>query len=228
MPAPGPFPRRRRAPLPGWMWGLIALCCAIEAGMFAAGWLAPDLQRRVYLIAGFWSQLVRGTAQPEFAAQPVTMFVTYGLIHSGPLHLAMNMISLVPIARELGRAVGGGWMAAIYLVTQIAAGLAFAWLSPSSLPMVGASGAVFGLAGALVAHAAVTKRRRGTTTGPLMRAVVVVLGINVGLTLLVPEIAWQAHLGGGVIGVAMGLALALCRRPAVPLAVQADEAALRR
>ena len=71
---------------------------------------------------------------------------------------------------------------------------------------------VFGLAGALVGYAAITLRRRHRPMSPLVRAVALILGLNVALTLLMPSIAWQAHLGGGVAGLVLGLIFALIPR----------------
>ena len=133
------------------------------------------------------------------------MFVSYGLLHGGLLHLGMNMISLAVVARELARLMPPAVMLMIYLISQIAAAGLFALMAPAAGPMVGASGAVFGLAGALVGLVALRRSRRGQPMGPLWRAVANIVLLNLGLTLLVPAIAWQAHLGGALAGLAMGL-----------------------
>ena len=91
-------------------------------------------------------------------------------------------------------------------------------MQPESGPMVGASGAIFGLAGALIAVAMLDRRRRQKPLGPLWRAVANIVVLNLGLTFLVPSIAWQAHLGGALAGLVMGLLIGPRRR--LPLAIR--------
>ena len=70
--------------------------------------------------------------------------------------------------------------------------------------MVGASGAIFGLAGAEIAIAGRILLARGGSLRPLAGPVAQFILLNVVLTLAVPNIAWQAHLGGALAGVAIG------------------------
>ena len=67
------------------------------------------------------------------------------------------------------------------------------------------------LAGALLARGYVATRRRRLAMGPLAQSALTLLVLNVALALLVPQIAWQAHLGGFATGAAMGVAQALMR-----------------
>lgn len=203
-----PLPRRNRRP-PPWVTWLIVLCCVIELLAQAAPILGYGGLRTVMdLLGGFWSALLHG-GRGIYPGQPALMFLTYGLLHGGLMHLAMNMISLAAIARDLNRLIGPRWMAAIYGVSQIAAAALFAVMAPNAGPMVGASGAIFGLAGGLVGYAAVIGWRRQRPLGPLWRGVGLLLVLNVALTVLMPSIAWQAHLGGALAGLAIGVGLAM-------------------
>lgn len=195
---------RKRPALPAWVTGLVILCCVIEVVF----WIAPLLgYERFRLIAdflgGFWSPVL-WAFQGYYPGQPILMFLTYGLLHSGIIHLAMNMLSLVAIARELVQLIGARRMFVIYLNTQIVAALVFAVLAPDAGPMIGASGAIFGLAGALIGHSAVSGWRRGRPLGQLWRGVFMLVVLNVALTVLMPAIAWEAHLGGVLAGLLMG------------------------
>lgn len=195
--------------LPLWVKAVIVLCCAMQGLAIAAdlmGW--PIVRQAVTFLGGFWSAIL-WAGHGIFPGHPLTMFVTYGFLHGGLLHLGMNMVSLVVLARELNRLIGARRMALIYAVTQGAAALLFAVMAPDGGPMVGASGAIFGLAGALVGFAAVTGWRRRRPLGQLWRGVGLMVGLNVALTLLMPAIAWEAHLGGTVAGLLMGAAMAL-------------------
>lgn len=202
---------RESAQIPRWVGGIILLCILVEASLLLAEILGWTQARNDALLYGsFWSVLMHG-GEGMFPGQGVAMFVTYGFLHGGLMHLAMNMISLGAVARELWRLMPGWVMALAYALSQVAAAAVYGWMQPLGGPMVGASGAVFGLAGALVGHGAVWRLRSGRSLRPVWRAVAVVLGLNVALTLLMPQIAWQAHMGGAAAGLALGLVSGLMR-----------------
>lgn len=236
MAVSNPFAARRRLDrpaLPRWVIAVIALCCLIEAALtlcdlmglrftvlvtqqqgflpfFTSQRLGIPVRQMVNGLFGFWSEQVHA-GRGLYPGQPALMFLSYGLLHGGLLHLAMNMVSLAALARELGQLIGGLRMAAVYLVSQLAAALMFAIIAPTAGPMVGASGAIFGLAGALIGYAAVTGWRRRRPLGQLWRGVAVMVVLNVALTVLIPSIAWEAHLGGTLAGLVMGAWMAWSR-----------------
>ncbi|WP_347137875.1 rhomboid family intramembrane serine protease [Paracoccus sp. SSK6] len=238
MAGPGPFALRRgthRPALPRWVLAVIALCCLIEAVLtlcdlaglrftvyvaqregflpyFTSQRLGIPVRQVVNGLFGFWSEQVHAW-RGLYPGQPALMFLTYGFLHGGLLHLGMNMLSLAALARELGQIIGAMRMAAVYLVSQVAAALMFALMAPTAGPMVGASGAIFGLAGALIGFAAVTGWRRRRPLGQLWRGVAMMVVLNVALTVLMPSIAWEAHLGGTLAGLVMGAWMALGRSP---------------
>lgn len=194
--------------LPMWVKAVIVVCCLVQgAGIVAdlMGWAI--LRQALNLLGGFWS-VVFWSGQGLFPGQPLTMFATYGILHAGLLHLGMNMISLAALARDLNRLIGSRRMALVYAVSQVAAALLFAVMAPSGGPMIGASGAIFGLAGALVGFVAVASWRRGRPLGQLWRGVGLMVVLNVALTVMMPAIAWQAHLGGTLAGLVMGAVMA--------------------
>lgn len=194
--------------LPFWVGTLIAVCIVIEGVLSVADLLGyPALRPGAYMLGAFWSPLlVHGTGR--YTGQPVLMFLSYGLLHDGVLHVAVNMFSLLAVGRGLAGMIGSRAMAVTYLLCQIAAGLLFAVMQPQAGPMVGASGAIFGLAGAIVGYAVINLRRRHKSIAPLARSAGLIIALNVGLTLAMPEIAWQAHLGGAAAGLLIGAFLA--------------------
>lgn len=200
--------------LPRWVIVLILTCCVIEIAIMAAdilGW--PQARRVTFVLGGFWSGLMWEGPGGIYPGQGIVMFATYGLIHAGLLHLAMNMISLGAVARELWRLMDARQIAMIYVASQIAAALLFGWMQPLAGPMVGASGAVFGLAGALVSYGGLWRWRSGRAMRPVLNAVAIIVGLNFGLTLLMPGIAWEAHLGGAAAGLLIGAVLGILRQP---------------
>lgn len=187
-----------RPPLPRAFLGVIAVCVAVQLLMLVPAW-----DEWAMLHGALWPQLL-GEVRPMFPGQQVTMFLTYGFLHGGLLHLGMNMLALYVLARSLSLAMSGPAMVVLYVVAQVAAGIVQLALSDSPLPVVGASGAIFGLAGAEIAIAARIQLGKGGSLRPLAGPVLQFVLLNVLLTLAVPNIAWQAHLGGAFAGLMMG------------------------
>lgn len=123
--------------------------------------------------------------------------ITGGFLHSGLLHLGMNMMLLYLLGKQLEPLLGRARFAALYFACLVGGSLGALWVSPTT-GTVGASGAVFGLMGAAV----VAQRRSGIDVWRNGIGGLVV--INVLLTFAVPGIAIGAHIGGLVIGVAVG------------------------
>jgi membrane associated rhomboid family serine protease len=132
--------------------------------------------------------------------------LSYLFLHGGGLHLVMNLAMLVSFGSGVERRIGGGRTLIFYLLTGVlAAFIHFAVYSDSTTPVVGASGAISGLFGAIVM---LLHRRGAGGKGPqnfgVLVAVWVVFTVVTGL-IGVPgepeiEVAWVAHLGGFAAG----------------------------
>jgi membrane associated rhomboid family serine protease len=105
-------------------------------------------------------------------------------------HILFNMWALWAIGPELERRLGHLRFAALYLLSALGGSVAVFLFSV--YPSVGASGAIYGLFGALF----VVSRRLGYDA----RGVLWLIGINVVLTFTIAGISWQGHLGGLVVG----------------------------
>ncbi len=123
--------------------------------------------------------------------------VTVSLTHSSQsiFHIAFNMLALWMIGRTLEPLIGKWRFGALYVIATIGGSAAVSLLAPGSW-VVGASGAIFGLMGALVV---IARRLGGDITSML-----VVLGINFAFGLFAGGISWQAHLGGLIAGAIVG------------------------
>jgi membrane associated rhomboid family serine protease len=119
--------------------------------------------------------------------------ITVNFVHGSVLHILFNMYSLYAIGPVLENYLGRGRYLALFLISGIGAVLAADLFINS--PVVGASGAIFGLLGALF----IVRRRLGIATTQL----VIVLAINLALGFVVRGIAWQAHVGGLIVGAAI-------------------------
>lgn len=191
-------------------FALIVLCCLIEAALILSSLESlafPRLRLLAFAYAGFWPGLLADW-QPNYAAQPYAMFVTYGFLHSGPLHLAVNMITLWSLGRALLDRIGAGAFALLYFGSCIGGAVVFALLAPDLRPMLGASGALFGLAGALLAFARADRRAYREHQWPVVRAILLLGALNLVLWWAMGgQLAWQTHLGGFIAGWLLALPL---------------------
>ena len=115
--------------------------------------------------------------------------LTAGFLHSGFIHLAFNMYILYILGGMLEPAIGRLRFAVIYFVSLLAGSFGALLLEPTAAT-VGASGAVFGL----MAAAVVVMRNRGTN--PMESGLPLLIGINLLITFVVPDISIGGHLGG--------------------------------
>ena len=134
--------------------------------------------------------------------------LTCVFIHGGLLHIAFNMWCLWDLGR-LAESVYGHWtFAVVYLITGLSASLtSLAW-NPAVLS-VGASGAIFGIAGALLAsfYLGEFSLPRAAITGT-MRSVAMFVGYNLIFGAVMARTDNAAHVGGLVMGLILGALIA--------------------
>lgn len=150
--------------------------------------------------------------------EPWRMLTTL-LVHSpirlpgsllGITHILFNMYALVLVGRQLEPLLGPWRLLALYLISGLGGSIAVQYaaivgiVDPRTL-VIGASGAVFGMFGGLLA----AQRRLGGDASPIL----VVIGLNLVLGFVLPGVAWQAHLGGLVVGLVTGWLLVANRGP---------------
>lgn len=170
-------------------------------------WGTPLWRPTAYHYGAFWAGLLDNW-QPNFPLQPVTMFLSYAFLHSGPGHLLGNLAVLLVLGPLVVARFGAARMLAIYGASILAGGIGFAVLGESYQPMVGASGALFGLAGAWEAAAVADARTTGSALWPVARDIAGLVLLNlVSWIMLDGVVAWQAHLGGFLGGAAMAAVL---------------------
>ncbi len=150
--------------------------------------------------------LIKG--YPEFES-PLDM-VTYGYLHIGPLHIAVNMFALWNLGRVLEPMLGAGPYFVLYNLALVGGGFATYELGDPEGVTAGASGAIFGLLGGV--SAVLVQRYRASRSDMQRRSIRGVLGQvlvpNVLISFL-PGISLTAHVGGLLAGaVFMALLLA--------------------
>ncbi len=140
--------------------------------------------------------------------------ITGGFLHGGIAHIALNMFALYQLGRFVEAMLGPWRMLAIYAISLVGGGYAVAYFAPNDVT-VGASGAIFGLFGALLGIGV----RMGKAGRGLISQTLPILVINLAFTFAVPFISKAGHLGGLVSGFVAGLFFAMRRRVPEPVVV---------
>ena len=213
---PGPSPARRIANAfrpsgtPVVTYTLIGLCVVVFGLQWLSGGAVTD-----------W-----GVFDPRVAGSQPWRLITAGFLHSTafvfPVHLLFNMYALYAFGPALESFLGRARFLVLYLLAIVGGSVAEVLNYQlivatngaivqatggfiSAAQSLGASGAIFGLMGALL----VGRKAIGLRLGPLL----IVAAINLGIGFVVPSIAWQAHLGGLGIGAAIMAVYLATRRP---------------
>lgn len=126
--------------------------------------------------------------------------VTSGFLHLGFIHIALNMYLLYMLGQLLEPAIGSARFAAIYFSSLVAGSLGSLLLEPT-VAAAGASGAVFGVMGAVL----IAARSRGIN--PWESGIGGLLVLNLIITFAVPGIAKGGHIGGLAAGLVVGFVL---------------------
>ena len=133
--------------------------------------------------------------------------ITSAFLHASVEHIALNMITLAIVGPPVEAAIGRTRFVVVYLLAAFGGGVAFYLFAPINEAGLGASGAIFGVMGA---YYDLARARRWET-----QTITVLLVLNLVFSFAVPGIAWQAHLGGIVVGSAACAGLLFRgRRPA--------------
>nr|WP_232014276.1 rhomboid family intramembrane serine protease [Cellulomonas fimi] len=184
-----PLGGRRREGRPVVTLTIIALCVASFV---------------LQLVDPMWT--IRWYFDPERGLEEPWRFLTASFLHSpgSYVHIGVNMLALWMTGPFLEQALGRARFLTLYALSAFGGSVAVVVLAEPldawDVGVVGASGAIFGLFGAVL----VVMRRLGGD----VRGILVVLALNVVIGFVFAGIAWQAHLGGLLTGVALGAAYA--------------------
>lgn len=185
---PGTRAASRRGSMPV-SWTIIAICSAVWA-----------LQWLVHATTPYNLASILGYAPVLTSTEPWRM-LTSGFVHSmpSPLHLLLNMYTLYLFGRMLEPLLGPWRMLVLFLLSAVGGSLGVLLLGPPNVLVIGASGGVFGLFGALFIFLRHFKRN--------ITPIVVLIVINLAFGFLVGGIAWEAHVGGLITGALVSLAM---------------------
>lgn len=189
---------------------IIALCLVVYLAQYLTG------NTNSHLTTALWY------APIQTATQPYRMLTSI-FIHESPLHVLLNMYSLFLVGPALESMLGRVRYLALFLVAGFGGSVGVLLIGSPQVAVLGASGAIFGLFGA---YFLIARRLGGNATQFL---VVIVLNLVIGF---IPGfgIAWQAHVGGLITGLAIAFVYletrSQARRPAQILLVVAVVAIL--
>ncbi len=138
------------------------------------------------------------------SAGQIWRLVTPIFLHIGILHVGVNMYSLYIVGPPVERLFGLRRMLVIYLLSGVA-GVGFS-LAFSSAPSAGASGAIFGLLGALGGFLFLHRSLFGRAGSLQLRQIILVAVLNLAIGLS-PGIDNWGHLGGLLAGLALAYAI---------------------
>jgi len=190
MQKPPPRPRRSRR-LTGWggfNLNPVLVLIIINFVFFISTLFNDEIAFRLSLIPRF------------FTESPWTL-LTAMFVHADFWHLFGNMLTLYFFGTFLTRLIGNNRFLLLYFIGGIAGNALYLWLGEPLSYVIGASGAIYAIAGALVVMMPkLTVRLYFILPMPLW---VVVLVFFVAWS-FIPGVAWQAHLGGLAVGLIAG------------------------
>ena len=162
--------------------------------------ISPELKESIFqdgALSGYYVVL-----EGELSRLFSSMF-----LHNDIMHISMNMLSLYMVGRMVERLFGLWAYITIYVISGLFGSFASIYMHPVGWA-VGASGAIFGIFGALAGFAFVHKNRMHHEFMDFMRSFGVILLINFFIGMIFPNIDMSAHIGGLVAGVIGGVLVA--------------------
>jgi membrane associated rhomboid family serine protease len=137
-----------------------------------------------------------GVAQGEWWRLATSMF-----LHASILHIGFNMYVLWVIGQSVEQYLGSARYIALYVVSGLAGGAGALVQAPPFVPIVGASGAIFGILGAMLIL-------EWQLTGRLAGQAMALIVINLVLSFVIPGVSWGGHIGGLIGGILITLGFA--------------------
>ena len=140
---------------------------------------------------------------PLISRGEVWRLFTAAFLHGGILHIACNMYSLYAVGTQVEKIYGKVKYIIIYILSALGSSILSYLLAPKSLS-VGASGAIFGVLGALLVF--VIKEKDKLSKGTLGN-IIAVIGLNLYIGFTIPNIDNYGHIGGLIVGIIISIIL---------------------
>jgi membrane associated rhomboid family serine protease len=200
---------------------VIVLLIAVCVGVHVLSFEIFDLTAYIRLLENFAFVPARYSGAFPFTLAWLTTPVTYSFLHGDYAHLIINMIWLAAFGSPLANRIGAARFLLFWLLTALGAvALHYVLHASEDVPLVGASGAISGMMGAAARFAFRIDRRRARpafagrvlsipqvlSSRPAVTFLVVwfainlVTGLGFGASGMSAQIAWEAHIGGFLVG----------------------------
>ncbi|WP_312856446.1 rhomboid family intramembrane serine protease [Nocardioides pelophilus] len=192
---------------------LVALNGLVWVAILATGWAKSTVVDRIALLptGACGSAADPGSFYPRFDSESLCSRIPDGqwfpgvsdgaywqlftsmFAHVAIWHIGFNMVVLYLLGPQIEAVLGRARFLALYLVSGLAGSVCVYWFSGQDSSTLGASGAIFGLLGALLVVA--------FKVGGNVQSILTWLALNAVITFVVPNVSWQGHLGGFLGGV---------------------------
>lgn len=186
-------------------YAIMGLCAIVFAGQ----WLTQTLPGLPSITEALWYAPLYSMPQKFEPWRMMTSLFTHS--PNVIFHILLNMYTLWLFGRQLEQYLGRGRYLTLYLIAGLAGSLGvmfWSYVEPQSVfvPVVGASGAIFGLLGAFLVI--------GRHLGGNITSLLVLLAINLAIGFIPGgSISWQAHVGGLIGGAVVALIFMRTRQP---------------
>ena len=173
---------------------------AVSILLFLISTISDELADKLFIAGALhgYSVVIKGE---------IYRLVTSTFIHSGGMHIVMNMLSLYIVGKMVEKLFSKSAYLSIYFISAFFGAFTSIFMHLDGVA-VGASGAIFGLFGALAGFVFVHKDRLGGQFKAFMKDFGMILVINLVIGFVIPSIDVSAHVGGLVAGIVGGFIIA--------------------
>jgi len=186
------------------------ICTRVMMGLLVALWLATTVYG--LLLGAGWNGsqntivlvMMGAKANALIIAGQYWRLLTANFLHAGILHLGFNLYALLAFGTETERRFGHARFLALYLLAGLG-GSVLSFIGNDAVA-VGASGAIFGLLGAMIVYFLTYRGELGAYGSQRLRSLLMVAGLNLFLGLSSSGIDNLGHIGGLLVGLVLGWA----------------------
>lgn len=191
-------------PVPKSLWLLLAPIALLEIILSGGDLLGQNWRDIATFFLGLWPSLWSG-AEGLYPGQAVTALLTYGVMHGDFMHMLFNSIWLVVFGRAVLGTMSFKHFFLLLASGTVAGGVAYLLLSSGNTPVVGISGGLYTIVTFWTAGFMRDKHRETQSLKPVFAVLALLAFVILAVPLMMPSnVAWEAHLGGALLGLAWG------------------------
>ena len=172
--------------------------------------LGVEWRSKAFLLLAFFPIEFSTPYKELFLGQNFTMFFSYAFLHGNFFHMVINVAIFFALGKQIEEQLGSINLILIFISTAIAGAVAYQlFASGNPVPMVGASGGVFGFFGFLKGKELLYRISHRLSILPFLNLIFGLVILHIILIILHPviipvQIGWHGHFGGFVFGLVLG------------------------